>query len=53
MSQADSEIERLIFEGWQKNLSGIELIDFVFSQTNYSYEKIETVLENLIDRMTE
>jgi hypothetical protein len=53
MSQAESEIERLIFEGWGKNLSGIELIDYVFSQTNYSYEKIESVLEQLIDRMTE
>ena len=46
-------IERLIFEAWEVGMSNGEVINYVISKMPVSRDIVETVLEDLINRMTE
>ena len=52
-SEAVLNIERLIFEAWEMGMTNGELITYVMSKMPVSRDIVETVLEDLIDRMTE
>ena len=46
-------VERLIFEAWEIGMSNGKLIEYVISKMPVSRDTVETVLEDLINRMTE
>jgi hypothetical protein len=52
-SEAVLNIERLIFEAWELGMTNGEVITYVISKMPVSRDIVETVLEDLINRMTE
>jgi len=52
-SDAVQNIERLIFEAWEVGMSNDDVINYVVKNMTISRDIVETVLEDLINRMTE
>lgn len=52
-SDAVMTIERLILEAWEMGMSNSDVIDHVLSEVSVSRDIVDTIMINLMSRMSE